>query len=84
LEQFWSSDKDICVPIFKGKRGNPVIFSQKFYGHLAEITGDIGARNLIKTHPDRVKEVEINNSICLMDIDTQDDYDKLVEILKHK
>ena len=82
LEQFWSSDKDICVPVYDGKRGNPVIFSNKFYDLLEEIKGDIGARNLIKNHPDLVGEVEINNPLCFMDIDTQGDYDKLIEILK--
>ena len=82
LEQFWSSDKDICVPVIEGKRGNPVILSQKFYGHLAAIRGDIGARNIIRDHPDHVKEIEIDNPLCFVDIDTQSDYDKLVEILK--
>ncbi len=82
LEQFWSSDKDICIPVFKGKRGNPVIFSQKFYGHLAQIKGDIGARNVIRDHPDHVKEIEIENPLCFVDVDTQSDYDQLVEILK--
>ena len=82
LEQFWSSDKDICVPVIEGKRGNPVILSQKFYGRLAAIKGDIGARNIIRDHPDHVKEIEIDNPLCFVDIDTQSDYDKLIEILK--
>ena len=84
LEQFWSSEKDICVPVSEGRRGNPVIFSQKFYGNLAEIKGDIGARNIIRGHPDQVKEVEIHNPVLFMDIDTQSDYDQLVEILKQR
>jgi molybdenum cofactor cytidylyltransferase len=82
LEQFWSSNKDICVPVFEGKRGNPVIFSQKFYTHLAKITGDIGARNIIKNHPETVLTFEIKNPLCFIDIDTQCDFDKLVELLK--
>jgi molybdenum cofactor cytidylyltransferase len=82
LEQFWSSNKDICVPVFEGKRGNPVIFSQKFYNHLAKITGDIGARNIIRNHPETVLASEIKNPLCFIDIDTQSDFDKLVELLK--
>ena len=82
LEQFWSSAKDICIPVIEGRRGNPVILSQKFYGHLAAIKGDIGARNIIKDHPDHVKEIETDNPLCFVDIDTQSDYDKLVEILR--
>ncbi len=84
LEQFWISDKDMCVPIFKGKRGNPAIFSQKLYDHLLKITGDIGARNIIQHHPQNVLESEIKNPLCFMDIDTQSDFDKLVELLEQR
>ena len=82
LEQFWSSDKDICAPVYEGRRGNPVLISQKLYGLLAEIKGDIGARNIIRNHPEHVEQIQINNPLCFMDIDTQSDYDKLIEILK--
>ena len=81
LEQFWISGRDIGVPVFEGKRGNPVIFSQKFYGHLPKITGDIGARNIIRDHSKNVKEIEINNPLCFMDIDTQSDFDQMVKFL---
>jgi len=82
LEQFWSSGKDICVPVFEGKRGNPVIFSHKFYDQLVNITGDIGARKIIQNHPHCILEFEIKNPLCFIDIDTQSDFDKLVELLK--
>ena len=84
LKEFWSSDKGICVPVFEDKRGNPVIFSQSFYDQLSKITGDIGARNIIRNHPENVQEFEINNPSCFMDIDTQSDFDKLVEILQQR
>jgi len=84
LEQFWISDKDIGVPVFEGKRGNPVIFSQKFYGHLPKITGDIGARNIIRDHPENVGEIEITNPLCFMDIDIQSDFDKLSKLLNSR
>ena len=83
LERFWSSPKDICVPVSKGRRGNPVIFSQKFYNHLAKVKGDIGARNIIKGHPEYVEEIPINAPHGFMDIDTQSDYDQLVKILTY-
>ena len=81
LEQFWISGKDIGVPVFKGKRGNPVIFAKKFYDHMAKISGDIGARNIIRNHLENVEEIEINNPLCFMDIDTQSDLDNLSELL---
>jgi molybdenum cofactor cytidylyltransferase len=82
LEQFWSSNKDICVPAHRGKRGNPTIFGQKFYSQLQKIQGDMGGRNIIERHPDRVLEVEIDNIDCFFDIDTEKDYEKLKILLK--
>jgi molybdenum cofactor cytidylyltransferase len=77
LDKFWSANKDICVPTFHGKRGNPSIFSQKFYEHIMEIKGDIGARQIIKTYPEQVLEVEIKNSLLFLDADTPEDFEKI-------
>jgi molybdenum cofactor cytidylyltransferase len=77
LNQFWSANKDICVPTFHGKRGNPSIFSQKFYKPIMEIKGDVGARQIIKTHPEQVLEIEIKNSLFFSDVDTPEDFEKI-------
>jgi molybdenum cofactor cytidylyltransferase len=77
LNKFWSADKDICVPTFRGKRGNPSIFSQKFYKHIMKIKGDIGARQIIMTHPERVLEIEIKNPLLFSDVDTPEDFEKI-------
>ena len=77
LNKFWSADKDICVPTFRGKRGNPSIFSQKFYKHIMKIKGDIGARQIIKTHPERVLEIEIRDPLLFSDVDTPEDFEKI-------
>ena len=80
LNAFWSADKDICVPTFRGKRGNPSIFSQKFYKHIMKIKGDIGARQIIKTHPERVLEIEIKNPLLFSDVDTPEDFMKISKL----
>lgn len=80
LEKYWSADKDICVPTFQGKRRNPCIFSQKFYRHVMEIRGDIGARQIIKTHPERLLEIEINNPLIFLDVDTPEDFEKIKKL----
>jgi len=73
LDRFWESDKDICVPTFQEKRGNPTIFSRNLYNQLLDIKGDVGARNIIKEHPEHVLYVEIDNSLYFLDIDTEED-----------
>ena len=77
LERFWTNGKDICVPSYRGKRKTPVIFSRRFYTRLLGIKGDKGARQLIDENPDRALTVEIDNPICFLDIDTQQDFESL-------
>jgi molybdenum cofactor cytidylyltransferase len=84
LHNFWRSEKDICVPVYQGKRGNPAIFSRKFYKDLLNLKGDLGAREIIKTNTERVLEVEVKNPLCFMDIDTEKDFEKLQSQLKGK
>lgn len=77
LERFWADNKDICVPICRGKRKTPAIFSRRFYTRLMGIKGDMGARQLIDDNPDRVLTVEMDNPILFFDIDTQQDFESL-------
>lgn len=61
----------VVVPTFKGKRGNPVVWSSRFFQALAAVQGDTGGRHLIGEHPDAVAEVEIGESVAV-DVDTPD------------
>lgn len=60
----------ICVPIRRGKRGNPVLLAARFFPELCGISGDVGARDLIAVHPELVVEVEMESDAILTDIDT--------------
>ena len=59
----------IIVPVFQGKRGNPVLFSSRFREVMDELGGDLGAKYLIGRNEDVVFELEADEFI-LQDIDT--------------
>ena len=40
----------IAVPVSDGRRGNPVLWSRRFFNELMTLDGDIGARHLIAKH----------------------------------
>jgi molybdenum cofactor cytidylyltransferase len=82
LERFWADEKDICVPIYQGKRKTPAIFRRRFYIQLMGIKGDMGARQLIDDNPDRVLGVEMEDPICFFDVDTPQDFERLKMNLK--
>ncbi len=62
----------ICVPTWNGKRGNPVLWSRRFFPEMAELAGDVGARHLIGEHAELVCEVAMADDAVLLDIDTPD------------
>jgi len=60
------------VPTIDGKRGNPVLWSRRFFPDLMAIEGDIGARRLIGRYGEAVIEVPVTGKAALTDIDTQE------------
>jgi molybdenum cofactor cytidylyltransferase len=60
----------ICVPTRQGKRGNPVLWSRRFFEEMMQVAGDVGARHLIGAYPEMVAEVEMADDGVLTDIDT--------------
>ena len=40
----------IAVPAAEGRRGNPVLWSRRFFSELMTLEGDVGARHLIAQH----------------------------------
>jgi molybdenum cofactor cytidylyltransferase len=61
------------VPVHKGKRGFPVCISSRYYSDIFNITGDRGAREIIKDNPDDVLYLEIEDPGCFRDIDRETD-----------
>ena len=62
----------IAMPTFRGKQGNPMLWSREFLPEMMAITGDVGARHLVGKHADRVVEVEMADDAVLKDFDTAD------------
>jgi molybdenum cofactor cytidylyltransferase len=60
----------IVVPVADGRRGNPVLWSRRFFNELMTLDGDIGARHLIARHAEAVAEVPVEGNSAFLDIDT--------------
>jgi molybdenum cofactor cytidylyltransferase len=67
------------VPRYGTQRGNPVLFSRVAWSHLYTLTGDHGARLLLaKNEPAPLIEVEFPLDWLPQDIDTEEDYQKML------
>lgn len=64
---------EIVVPEYGGKRGNPVGFASKWKDALCSLSGDKGARELIKSHASEVMRISVNDEGVLRDIDVLED-----------
>jgi molybdenum cofactor cytidylyltransferase len=58
------------VPTIDGQRGNPVLWSRRFFPDLMAIEGDVGARHLIGRYGEAVVEVPVTGKGALVDVDT--------------
>ncbi len=64
--------REICVPTYRGKRGNPILWSRRFINEMLQLEGDVGAKHLLFKYDDVVHEVAMQDSGVLLDFDTQE------------
>jgi molybdenum cofactor cytidylyltransferase len=69
-----SQSDRITIPQFEGRRGHPVLFGSDFIPDLSQMSGDIGARELIKSHSNSVDLIEMRDNGCLLDLDNAEDW----------
>jgi molybdenum cofactor cytidylyltransferase len=63
--------RTIVAPSLNGKLGHPVAFPRSFFAELCFCSGDVGAKNLLKTA--EVKKVEMKDSGIFRDVDRLQD-----------
>jgi molybdenum cofactor cytidylyltransferase len=77
VQAFRRTDQPIVVPVYAGRRGNPVLFAASVFAELRQVSGDEGARGVIARDPDRVEAVRFPFSPP-PDVDTPADYERLL------
>jgi molybdenum cofactor cytidylyltransferase len=60
----------ICVPVHRGRRGNPVLWGSRYFAEMMQLTGDKGAKQLLARHSDHVAEVAVGSEGIFADVDT--------------
>ncbi|MBM9604468.1 nucleotidyltransferase family protein [Desulfopila inferna] len=68
----------IIIPVYDGKRGNPVVAHRNIFPMIRKISGDSGLRQIFQKLKGDIREVEIADPGILMDIDTVEDYRELL------
>jgi molybdenum cofactor cytidylyltransferase len=64
--------RSIVLPMHQARAGNPVLWDRGFFPEILSLTGDAGARSLLRRHAEQVAEVETGDDSVLRDFDTVD------------
>ena len=74
------AEHNICVPTYRGKRGNPVLWDRKYFQEMMEVRGDVGAKHMIGDYEEFVIEVETRSPGVLTDLDTPQAFAQHVDL----
>jgi CTP:molybdopterin cytidylyltransferase MocA len=74
----------VCIPVFNKRKGHPIVLDGKIIGRLLGYTGSGGLKGAIESLSLKVDFVEVEDNGILYDMDTQDDYNKIIKMHKEK
>ena len=69
----------LAVPSYQGRRGHPLAISPELIPEIGTLHLDVGLRELLDRHPDRLRIVEVDDPGCVRDVDTPEEYQALIE-----
>lgn len=69
IDLYKATGGKIIIPVYNGRKGHPVLISCIYKDEIYNISGDMGAREIIKKHVDKVVYLETGDPGILQDID---------------
>jgi molybdenum cofactor cytidylyltransferase len=79
VERFYLSGKSVVLPVYKGRRGHPVIFASRLYEELLSAPLETGARAVVWAHSEDVCGMETNEEGCVLNLNDPDALAKVRE-----
>ena len=74
IREFRGSDKGIVIPVYKGRRGHPLLIDKRYFESINHLDANEGLRSLSNIYSGDVLEVESTDEGIMRDFDTYDDY----------
>jgi len=72
VERFYEAAKSIVLPVYKRRRGHPVIFASRLYEELLSAPLETGARAVVWAHREEVCEMETSEEGCVLNLNDPD------------
>ena len=77
IKEYHKTGKEITASAYSETLGTPVLFHKKYFDELLDLKGQEGAKKLIKKYQNDVVSIPFEKGS--IDIDTEEDYNKLFE-----
>ncbi|MDH7513209.1 MAG: nucleotidyltransferase family protein [Clostridiales bacterium] len=74
ISAYCRKKKGLVVPVYRNKRGHPLLIDLKYRQEIGQLDPRIGLRQLLQQHPEDLLEVRVSTPAVLNDIDTIQDY----------
>lgn len=75
---FDRSQKAIIVPVYKERRGHPVIFRAALYDELLAASPEIGARQVVWAHANGVEQIPTDDEGVILNVDDPATYQNVI------
>ena len=69
LKDAMAGPESIVQPAYRGTPGHPVGFGRAHFNELRRLTGDLGARGVVRAHGESTLRIEVNDPGVLKDYD---------------
>jgi molybdenum cofactor cytidylyltransferase len=74
ITRFEQTHSPILLPVHRGRRGHPVLFSRTVFDEIRRAPEAVGARQVVWDHQEDLSEVEVSDPGIGRDVDTPGDY----------
>ena len=81
IRAWQETHKGLIVPVWKGKRGHPLLIDLKFRNDINLLDQNIGLRELLLNHPEEILELDVASDTILVITSYSIHYTKLYELL---
>jgi molybdenum cofactor cytidylyltransferase len=63
IKIFETSGAEIVVPVYRGRRGHPILFSTEYCDEVQKKFEGVGLRGLLSAHPEKVHEMKVEEGL---------------------
>jgi molybdenum cofactor cytidylyltransferase len=84
IEKFREGSYSVIIPVYQGKKGHPVFFARTLFPQLGDVSGDVGAREVVRKNQSQCCFVEVDDPGILIDIDCPEEYERWSKVMENR